>query len=607
MIVSSKTNQISHSEKKKGEIKLNARAVSRGISIGKVVCLHGRKNQFYRVELAKSEVESELSRFRAAVRLAKLQLKKIGKLDSQNGESIASNIFDTHQLILEDKTLLAKIEVFIRENRINAEWAVKMITDSYVADYEAFDDEHLRERYIDLVDIAERLLAALDGGGKQNLRLEKDSIIVAKEIKPSTLIELSASHPKAIITERGGWTSHAFILAREINLPAVTGVKGVLQNVRTGDEVIVDAFNGQVIVNPSTETFKKFKAAAANFQKVNSENLEVFDNENLKTLDGREIVVCANIDLPQGYTKAKRYGAKGIGLFRSESLFNQNKNYPSEQEQTEAYRNLARLTAGDAVKIRTFDLSGEHFSVEGVEREQNPALGLRGIRLSLSEKKQFSIQLRALLQASAGNNIDIILPMISDVSEILQTKTILENEKSNLRKRKIEFGNPRIGAMIEVPATILIAEEIAAEVDFLSLGTNDLVQYLLAVDRDNEAVADCFRTLHPAVVRSIKKVIIAAENNKKPLIICGEMAGSPVYVAILVGLGATEFSMNVNSIPRVKKTISGIAFEEAREICRKIEKCKTSDEVEEAVNGYFRQKWSHLFSTENLPQRKKTK
>ncbi len=312
-------------------------------------------------------------------------------------------------------------------------------------------------------------------------QLERNSIVAAKDVKPSTLIELIDSQPLAIITERGGWTSHTFILARELNLPAVTGLKGILRRIQTGDDIIVDGYNGKVILHPSNETALKFAHEAAQFQEIKSEQDETVE-PLLKTLDGRIIKIRANIDLPTGYEKAKRYGAEGIGLYRSEFLFNQYKGFPTEPEQIDAYQKIAKLVGEDVVRIRTFDLNVEQMAEGNSEKEQNPALGLRGIRFGLSQKKQFQIQLRSLLQASANYKIDIVLPMITDVSEILQTKAILEKEKLNLKKQKIKFGNPRVGVMIEVPATILMIDEIAREVDFLSLGTNDLVQYLLAVD-----------------------------------------------------------------------------------------------------------------------------
>jgi phosphotransferase system enzyme I (PtsI) len=606
MSVSNGTVQSSPSKRNRSEIKLYARAVSRGVAIGKIVCLYGRKRQFYRVELKTSQIERELRRFAAAVRLAKRHLKKTSTQKSEIFGEKSAGIFDAHLLILEDKSLLGKIEENIRTRKINAEWAVKIVTDKYIAQYKSISDDHFRERYIDLEDIADRILTALGGGGKAKIHLEENSVIVAKEVRPSTLIELAEGNPKAIITENGGWTSHTFILARELNLPAVTGLKGILRRVQMGEDIVVDGYNGQVVLNPSATTLNEFEIAATEFQSHKAEKPTPAHGK-LTTLDGHEITIRANLDLPKGYAKAKRYGASGIGLYRSEFLFNQFKGFPTEPEQIKAYKSIAELAGGDGVRIRTFDLSVELLVDESEEKEKNPALGLRAIRLSMKRKHQFRTQLRALLQASAENRIDIVLPMISDVSEIYQTKKILEQEKQYLRKRKIKYGSPRLGAMIEVPASVLIIEEIAKTTEFLCLGTNDLVQYLLAVDRDNESVADWFRTLHPAVLRAIKIVIKAGEKFEIPVVVCGEMAGSFLYVPILIGLGANELSMNVNSIPRVRKIVSSIAAEEAREIVQLLEKCSTSDEIESLVNKHFLQKWSHLYSANMMSSKKSFK
>jgi phosphotransferase system enzyme I (PtsI) len=406
---------------------------------------------------------------------------------------------------LEDKSYLSQIESVIADQKVNAEWAVKTVTEGYKERYKNISDEYLRERYVDLLDVSGQILTALDGGrGNAPLHLEKDSIVVAKEVKPSTLIELFESKPKAIVAERGGWTSHTFILAREMNLPAVTASAGFLKRVKKGDKMIVDGYNGQIIIHPSAETVHNFVSAAAEFEKFDGSNLEDA-GQTVKTLDGREIIVRANLDLPDGYEQAKQFGAQGIGLYRSEYLFNQYKGFPPESEQTEVYRQIAETVGEDGVRIRTFDLSAEQFAGNGGEKEKNPALGLRAIRFSLRYKKQFRAQIRAILQASYQKKIDIVVPMISDVAEIIEIKKIVKREKASLKKKKIKIGDPLIGAMIEVPAAVFTIEEIASEVDFLCLGTNDLVQYLLAVDRDNEAVADWFQTLHPAVLRAIKK------------------------------------------------------------------------------------------------------
>lgn len=589
----------SSKSKPKVEQKFRARAVSRGVIIGKIVSLHGKRRQFYQVKLKDSQIEREVRRFLAAVRLAKRQLKKLASGNSKYQSGTQATIFDTHQLILEDRSLLAKIEESIREQKVNAEWAVKFVTDRYISIYKDIRDEHLRERHIDLQDIAERILIALGGGERTPLKLEKNSVIVAGEVKPSTIVELGESNLCGIVTESGGWTSHTFILARELGIPAVTGVKSILRRVRTGDSIIVDGYNGQIFINPSAETVKFYQQKVKNYQEANGENKDNH-KDGVQTLDGRKITIRANLDIAKGYPQAKRYGAQGIGLFRSEFLFNQYQTLPSEKQQYEAYRKTAELSGADGVRIRTFDISLEQLFEHLDQKEKNPALGLRAVRLCFSHEKVFRTQLRALLRAAHETQLDILLPMISDIAEIKKVKELIELEKESLAKRKIKFGNPKIGAMIEVPSAIMMIDEIARAVDFLSIGTNDLVQYLLGVDRDNELVADWFRTLHPAVLRSLKNVLEAAEKHNIPAIICGEMAGSPVYAAILLGLGAKELSMNVASMPRVRKVLTNIAFEEAGEIVKSIENCQTAEDVENIVRTSLSEKWSHLFPPDIL-------
>lgn len=585
---------------KKVELRLSARSVSRGVAIGRVVCLHGKKRQYYKINVAPEKAEKEIFRLTRAVTFAQNQLKKIISLKTEKGGDTKANIFEAHLLILEDNSLISKIQTKIEEDKINAEWAVKTVIDGYVSQYKAFQDEYLRERYVDLEDVAERILAALGGGKFSKITLAKDSVIVAKEIRPSTLIELVEAGPKAIIAENGGWTSHTFILAREMNLPAVTGIKGILRRVHDDEKLIVDAYNGQVILNPNEETLKKYKFAAAQFQQIKYEGIDE-KSAKIETLDGREITIRANLDLPNVYKQAKKFGAQGIGLYRSEFLFNQYKGFPTEHEQIEAYRQIAEMAGDDGVRIRTFDLSAEQLSDESEEKEKNPALGLRAIRLGITHKHELRKQFRAILQASYKRKIDIVLPMISDVSEILLTKQLLEKEKDFLSRKGIACGDPQLGAMVEVPSAVLIIDKIAAEVDFLCLGTNDLVQYLLAVDRDNESVADWFRTLHPAVIEAVKRVLQAAENRRIPAVVCGEMAGSPFYAPILIGLGAKELSMNLHSILRVRRIVKGIAFEETLSLVKQIAPCRTADEIESIVLEHIRKNWWHLFQNEIFP------
>ncbi len=579
---------------------LKGRAVSRGTGIGNALCLYGEKRQFYRLQVESGEIAKEIRRFRASVRLASRQLRKMSDEESASvGENQAS-IFETHLLFLQDKSLLTKIDKTIEEQRVNAEWAVKTVTDSYVARYKSLGDKHLREKYIDLEDVAERLLTALGGGKTSENGFARDMVVVAKEVNPSTLIELSQSDPIAIVTENGGWTSHAFILARELGIPAVTGLKGLIRTVETGDKIFVNGYSGDVILNPSDSSLINSNDLRGGLRKPES-NIGRSLESQIKTLDGIEITVRANLDFTGEYEQAERLGAKGIGLFRSEFLFNQNRGFPTEEEQFQSYSGIAEAVGENGVRIRTFDLTVDQLAGRNAVLEKNPALGLTAIRLSLLYESEFRVQLRALLRASFGRQIDIVLPMISDVSEIRRARKILEEERESLKSGGIEIGSPQLGAMIEVPSAVLVVDKILEEVDFISLGTNDLVQYLLAVDRDNEEVADWFRTLHPAILRSIKMVTGASRSSGKPLIICGEMAGSPLYVPILIGLGATDLSMNILSISRVIAIVTSIAYEETREVVEELMQCATADEIEEEVSKAYLKRWKHLFGQDSLP------
>ncbi|PYS98929.1 MAG: phosphoenolpyruvate--protein phosphotransferase [Acidobacteria bacterium] len=576
-----------------GEIRLKARAMSRGVAIGRVVCLHGSNRQFFKIEIPPSEIERETRRARAAFRLASRQLNK---LCANSGTSSVPGIFDAQRAMIQQSSMLEKVLDVVAGEKVNAEWAVKIVTDSYIAKYRAITDEHLRDRYIDVEDVAERILDAL-GGGERTAPLAKDSIIVAQELMPSTLAEQSGNHPTAVITEHGGWTSHTFILARELNLPAVTGVRKVLRRVNTGDAAIVDGYNGRVILNPTSETLERYRLPAAQFRQINYNDVTVSES-NRSTLDGREITLRVNVDLPEIYKRAKRIGAQGIGLYRSEFLFNRFKGFPTENQQYEAYREIADYAGEDGVKIRTFDVGPDQSYGKSHGREKNPALGLRAIRLGLSNTPHLRTQLRAILRASHERKIDIVVPMVSGLEEIHAVREFISKESEALSSKGFAVGSPRIGAMIEVPSAVLMIDEIVRETDLVCLGTNDLVQYLLAVDRDNESVSSWFRTLHPAVIRAVRAVIKACNDAGKPLVICGEMAGSPFYLPLLIGMGATELSMNVNSILRVRKVISGLAFQEAAVVAGEVSKCRTADEVEDLLQQHINEKWSHLIQPE---------
>lgn len=575
------------------EIRLKAKAVSRGLAIGNVICLVGRNRQYYRRHIEPDKVDTEIRRVKAAFRLASRQLKLLADSSAGGTPGVGRTIFETHLLILKDPGLLSKIIEKISSESVNSEWAVRVVFDEYISRYKAIDDDHLREKYLDIEDISERLLSAL-GGGKATAGLEAGSIIAARELRPSTVVELHQYNPLALITEHGGWTSHSFILARELNIPAVTGLKKILRKLRSGDRVIVDGYDGNVVLNPTGQTEKEILSdRSANIRRVQENAVEL--NGQAETLDGYKVEILVNADLPPFPDDVLGNSKFGVGLFRTEYLFNRYGGYPSENQQYTTYRALAKKAGGARVKIRTFDIDVGQLIDRTEDREVNPALGLRAIRLGLTYPRELSVQIRAILRAAYENPIDIVLPLVSGVSEIKECKKLVEKQHLELQKAGKKAGYPLLGAMIEVPSAVFAIDDILEEVDFVCLGTNDLTQYILATDRDNETVANWYRTLHPAVLKAIKTVILAGRSADKPVIVCGEMAGSPFYLPILLGFGARHLSMNTNSITRITKLITGIAYSEAVELAKRIEKLKTPDEVEAELRSAIAEQWAHLF------------
>src|SRR6476620_2766422 len=554
----------SKSTRAKPEKRIAARAVSRGIAVGNAVCLYGHSRQFYRRTVARGQIQAEIDRLNSAIAAARKQLANLSKRTRRHGSHSVPDILDAHLLILGDDTLRDRIADEIERSRVNAEWATKKVIDQLAEQYKSLDDETLRERYIDVDDVGERLQMSLGGSAEPFAAILKGSVIVSSELRPSTLVDAAEGEPAAIITENGGWTSHTFIISREMNLPAVTGVAKLLGRINDGDKVIVNGFTGEVIVNPTPATLKQHLASTA--VNENAKRAPGDIGKVATTLDGRQIHIRANADSPAVYNRAAAAGAAGVGLFRSEYLYSRSKGFPSESEQVNAYTEIAQAAGEHGAKIRTFDLNQDALTGDVFGHEKNPALGLRAVRMSVANPKELRTQLRALLIASAGRSIDIVVPMVSGVAELKAVADMIKLERRNLKTRKIAAGDPRLGAMIEVPSAVLTIDQILNVADFVSLGTNDLVQYMLAVDRDNETVAEWFASLHPGVLRAVKTVIDAAGVVGKDVVVCGEMAGSPYYVPVLIGLGARQLSMNANSVAKVRRLISGIAFEEARVI-----------------------------------------
>lgn len=578
---------------KTSERRIRATSVSRGIGIGQVVIFTQGPHRVYREDIPHEAVAAEVERLAAAAKSTKSKINELAKAKNSTG-----SVFGAHLLIVDDSPFIGEIEHAIRERRVNAEWAVRLIAEHRRKRQTSVADEAFREKAIDIVDVAEHLIDELCGSPESDWSAPPESIVVAAELLPSHIVTIAKSQPGAIITERGGWTSHSAIIAREAKIPMVTGVHLAEAMLAEHDNAIVDAFRGEVIIDPEIDTIEKFTTLAMELATA-TESTSLRGNPCI-TRDGTEIAIRANAETAAAYAIARAAGAVGIGLFRSEALIKTPGQIPTEDEQVEAYLDISDIVGDEPLRIRTFDLGLSQFSGEGVSEGGNPSLGLRAIRLSLAKPEYFRVQLRALLRASAGREIDIILPMITGLEEIIGARDLLDEERENLLDAGLDAGDPRLGAMIEVPSAVFTAREIAENVDFLCLGTNDLVQYLLAVDRDNEAAADWYQTLHPAVFRAIKQVIDAANAAGISAVICGEMAGSPFYVAMLIGGGARELSMNVNSVQNVRRLIAGITIDEAVSLFDRVVHCKTAKMAEAELRQFYIENWYELFPPDLL-------
>jgi len=576
------------------EIRLECRAVSRGIAIGTAVCLYGTRRQFFRRTIPVADTESELTRLHSAFSSAHKSIENDIAVSQRSARGAASEILDSHLLILDDPALRKKAEEVVRNEQINSESAVHDAFEDFALRFRASPDHALREKSLDIEDVCDRVLAALMPDARP-FTLGPNSVLVAREIRPSSLLEALDNGVVGFAAEMGGWTSHTSILAREAQVPAVSGIAKIGSRIRDGQKLIVDGLSGQVIIDPTEDTVNAY--SSLDQARERSSALVPFGERSHVTLDGREIVIRTNTVSIEAYESAASFGALGIGLFRSESLISKFKGIPTEDEQAAEYSAFARATGKHGVRIRTFDIDADQYLNTSVQRQKNPALGLRAIRLGMTNLDLLNPQIRALLRASAKGEIGIIVPMVTGVSEIEAVRQIVDQESKKLTSEGIRVGSPTVGAMREIPSAVIVADQLARACDFVCLGTNDLAQYLLAADRDNESVSPWFRTLHPAMIRAVRRVIRAADEASKPLTVCGEMAGSPFYVPVLIGLGARELSMNPSSIEAVSSVVAGIAFEEARELLSAIERLTTAIEIETVVRSTAEEKWAHLFPT----------
>ncbi|HEV8202807.1 MAG TPA: phosphoenolpyruvate--protein phosphotransferase [Pyrinomonadaceae bacterium] len=582
------------------ELRCKGLGVSDGIVIGRVLRLQEGTPNVYRAEIAEADLERERRRFRAAVRLSRRQLETIkDRAEKELGRGHAY-IFDAHLLFLQDAKLTRDVEDYIVKERSNAEWAAKVVGDRLLSIYTQINDEYLRERGSDIEDVIQRLLANLTGEGPKYPNLSEDAVIVSTELLPSTIAELNLNHVKAIATDAGGWTSHMAIIARGLGLTAVVGLRNFYHRTRTGDQIIVDARAGEVILHPAAETLDHYRFTVHEPRPTVRE-VSVDEFGPVTTRDGVQILLRANVELPTEFQAVRDFGACGVGLFRSEFLLSRTGLMDSETEQYEAYRLLAEAAGEYGAIVRLFDVGGE-FGPDLKERERNPALGLRAVRFNLHHKEIMRTQVRAILRAAAGGRLSLVIPMVADVADVRAARKVIDEETKRLRADNATFSEVQVGAMIEIPSAVLTAEKIAHEVDFFELGTNDLVQYTLAVDRGNDKVAEWFRTLHPAVLYGISRTLHAAKDADIPVIVCGEMASTPAYAVLLAGLETTDLSMIPAMIPRVRAVLSQIKIDEAREVALRCLAAATADEVEELVRTEFKARWPELFPPNALPK-----
>ena len=537
--------------------------VSSGIAIGHAHLISHALLEVVHFKIAAQAIEAEIERFDRAITLVKQDLAQLKDQLPASAPAELSAFINTHLAMLGDKTLSEAPKAIIRNERCNAEWALKQQMDDLVAQFETIEDAYLRERKHDVVQVVERVIKVLLGRHqlapsekKQQVRQERAMILVAHDISPADAIQFKHHQFAAFITDVGGITSHTAILARSLNVPSIVALQRARDLINDGELMIVDGTQGVVIVNPGPEVLAEYQLKQNQWQ-LAQQKLQRLKTTKAVTVDGIGIDLLANIEVPEDVVSARAAGAVGVGLYRTEFLFMNRKEMPDEQEQFEAYRYVAEAMKGYPVTIRTLDIGADkQLNPDEIVTATNPALGLRAVRYCLAEPHIFHIQLRALLRASHYGNVKILIPMLSTLSELRQSRLLLQRAKDSLRLENIPF-NDRImlGGMIEIPAAAINAEAFAQELDFLSIGTNDLIQYTLAIDRADDAVAHLYNPLHPAVLKLIHLTIQGAEKYGKPVSVCGEMAGDIRLTRLLLGLGMRQLSMHTSQILSVKSQI----------------------------------------------------
>lgn len=574
------------------EVVIKGIPASPGIAIGPAFLFHKQAPVIREKSIAREETTAEVARLEQAVARSHKELRKILEFaQSKLGEDKAK-IFEAQLMILEDAVLFDSVYGRIRKELKNAEFVVYDEIGKYHRMMLSAKDEYTRERAHDVEDVRNRILRNLQ---EERLisRLEGSSIIVSQNLTAADTLILSRNDVLGYVTDIGGVTSHTALLARALKIPAVVGARTISQTVRPTDRMIVDGYSGTIILNPSEATLRRLEQKREEFKRF-EERLSELRDLPAQTPDGHRVELSANVEFEQELEFTRLQGADGIGLYRSEVLLIGKEVFPTEEEQFEQYRLIAEAMYPQRVIIRTFDIGGDKLMVNST-KENNPFLGWRGIRVMLDKPELFLDQLRAILRASTRKNVSVMFPMVSSLKEVRSAKRFVEEAKAHFRKANIPFDEKiKIGVMVEVPAAAVIAEDLAKEVDFLSIGTNDLIQYLLAVDRGNDVVSGLYQEFHPAVLRFLRRIIERGKRKDVWVGMCGEMAGDPLATILLLGLGLDEFSVVPNVLPEIKKIIRSVKYKEAKKIAKHVMTLETEDEVKAYLRGIMMDKFPDI-------------
>ncbi|HDE0516475.1 TPA: phosphoenolpyruvate--protein phosphotransferase [Staphylococcus aureus] len=564
-------------------------AASDGVAIAKAYLLVEPDLTFDKNEKV-TDVEGEVAKFNSAIEASKVELTKIrNNAEVQLGADKAA-IFDAHLLVLDDPELIQPIQDKIKNENANAATALTDVTTQFVTIFESMDNEYMKERAADIRDVSKRVLSHILGVELPNPSMIDESVvIVGNDLTPSDTAQLNKEFVQGFATNIGGRTSHSAIMSRSLEIPAIVGTKSITQEVKQGDMIIVDGLNGDVIVNPTEDELIAYQDKRERYF-ADKKELQKLRDADTVTVDGVHAELAANIGTPNDLPGVIENGAQGIGLYRTEFLYMGRDQMPTEGEQFEAYKEVLEAMDGKRVVVRTLDIGGDkELSYLNLPEEMNPFLGYRAIRLCLAQQDIFRPQLRALLRASVYGKLNIMFPMVATINEFREAKAILLEEKENLKNEGYDISDDiELGIMVEIPATAALADVFAKEVDFFSIGTNDLIQYTLAADRMSERVSYLYQPYNPSILRLVKQVIEASHKEGKWTGMCGEMAGDETAIPLLLGLGLDEFSMSATSILKARRQINGLSKNEMTELANRAVDCATQEEVIELVNNYVK-------------------